>query len=532
MAAKKSKGAETETKPTEGAPPPKKRNEVLNPDLVRKYLVQERLSTSGSTIEQADRLEKHFEHEVNKGDVDAASMLECLPSQREDGSIPENALGCMRSAPSTIPECPFCGMTDVLTTTPAVPKEPEKKGDKKGKGAKKDEPGEIEKSGAPETSEHSAEPPAEATEERAVDGVNPAPSEETPPPATPSPGGTVKTNAAKIRKSKGKNAAASLSAPALDTGEEDGEKPEDKPSDSPPVDAAAKENDDAEPPTGATAADLDAQCERVEKAKDSAERTTALSFWEQGDAIREIHEKKLWAVVRNDDGSPVYRSFGEFTARRFDMSQATAYGHKKVAEVFDRGTAEALGFTRMKELLSAQDLPGGVFSALVGRALKRTESGTNFVLSVRELRDEVAKEKRLLAGPPPPVAASPVETGTAPKSDAVEETEDEHEDRDSDDESDAPESSNRVDHDEDGVVREPEERRARTTEPRTVTLSLADPRVVVPLYRKGSSVKPAKKIEDGCHGSFSGINGATVKVEVVIGEGAELQIVLTFDRPR
>lgn len=531
MAAKKNKGAETEGK-GEGSASPKKRNEILREDLLTKYLGEAGLPAEGTAIEMADRLEAFYEHEHRKAGEGPEAMLECLPPQRDNGTFDEEGnLGCFRSAPVTVPECPFCGMTDVLTTAPAAPKEHEKKGGKKGKGAKKDEP-EARAKTNPEPAPEASPTADEKVEPAVAEPVAPKEEEIAPPAsekadAAPAVAGMVKTNAAKIRKGKGAKGAASLAAPALDVPPEDiVEEP--SPAGAPPLSATVAspaEPEDSAPPSGATVADLDLQCRRVERAKDSAERTTALSLWEQGDAIREIHEKKLWALVRNDDGSPVYRSFGEFTARRFDMSQPTAYAHKKVAEVFDRGTAEALGFTRVKELLSAQELPETTFASLVARALKRADAGAAFVLSVRELRDEVAKEKRLLVAPAPSVA--PIsEPATAvkdrPEEERDEEAEDEPEER----------SSTRVDHDEDGVVRESEDRRSRASEPKTVTVSLADTRIVVPLFKKGSSVKPAKKIEDGCHGSFSGINGATVKVEIVIGEGAELQLVMAIERPR
>jgi hypothetical protein len=519
----------------EKLPPPKKRNEVLNPALVEKYLGETGLPTDGTIEEQADRLEAFFEHEANKAGGDPASMLECLPSLREDDSVSDDALGCYRSAPSTIPECPFCGMTDTVTTFAPAAKESEKKSGKKGK-AKKDDPVEDKVDETPIVEPENA---PVAAQEGGKDALE---EESSPEPAKASAAaseGLVKTNAKSIRKNKGKAGAAALMAPTLDVAEEaPGEvlKVDESiaRSDAAASETVAPETENDSPPEGATVADLDRECARVTNAQGLAERTTALSMWEQGDAIQNIYERKLWCLERNhEDGSPVYKSFGEFTARKFDMSQATAYAYKRVVAIFDRATVEALGFSRMKELLSAQDLPASVLRSLVERALKRLENGSAFVLSSRELRDEVAKEKRLLVSPPPPVA--PASTA---KSSPVENNDPGAEDRDERavDENDAAPPSNRVDHDDDGVVREDEEEgdrpRSRAAEPRTVTVSLSDTRFVIPLYRKGSNVKPAKKIEDGCHGSISGMNGTTMKVEVVIGEGAELQLVLTIDRPR
>lgn len=563
MATKKNKGAETETTSTAS---PRKRDEILNADLVAKYLAEEGLAAGGTLVEQADRLENHFEHEHRKAGEGPEAMLECLPPQRKDQTFDEEGnLGCYRSSPAHYSECPFCGMSEVLTT---APKPSEKKSGKKG--AKKDDStkGELEiltdamvsKQESVEDKAETAEEPKlstvvaavigkKTTDERDTETVVPpvadesVPGAEEPPapsPEAPAPGGVVKTNAKKIRQGKGKKGAEALTAPALDVTAEDEAPNEETKRDEPIVrsdvatsEPVAAETENSEPPEGATVADLDRECARVTNAQGLAERTTALSMWEQGDAIRAIHEKKLWCLERNEDGSPVYRSFGEFTARKFDMSAPTAYSYKRVAEVFDRPTVEALGFSRMKELLSAQDLPSGTLRALVSRALTRTENGSAFVLSVRELRDEVAKEKRMLASPPAPTTPA-----TAPKPPPVESDDSDDGapgDLARDEENDAPPPSNRVDHDEDGVVREDEEDdrpRTRAPEPKTVTLSLAEPKITIPLYRKGSSVKPAKKIEDGCHGTFHGINGATVKVEVVIGEGAELQIVMTVERPR
>jgi hypothetical protein len=511
MASKKSKAAE-EAKAA-GATS-KHRDEALRADLIDAAMEREGLPADGSPVERANRLEAHFEHEWRKRGARPGEMADCFPPQLDDGATGEHVivhdgkaydvspgnLGCFRSSPSALDACPFCGMTEVAAPAPLTPPKAEEKPAAKGN-AKKAEP-------APE--------PEPAEEHRPEDAAKTANA-----PATS--GGVVRTNAASIRKNKGRKGAESIEAPKLDATEDEPKNEPNPAGETMTVPAAAPARDAPEEPTdaaaGATVADLDRQVARVKAAITAAETTNALSFWEQGDALREIIDKKLWCLVRNEgDGSPVYRSLGEFTANVFDMSQATAYSYKKIAQIFEREQAETLGFTRMKELVQAQDLPKLALDAVIERASKRAPNG-QFVMSTRELRDDIAKEKRLLQGPTTVTGAAAI--ASAPSSAPV--SQDEREDVD----------NNTVEYDDDGVVKEGATSKGKkhTPEPKTVTVSLADTRIAIPLFKKGSSVKPAKKLEDGCHGSFTGTNGIKGKIEIVIGEDAEIQVVISLARP-
>ncbi len=466
------KGSSTSANSSPGRPT---RDEVLRDDLIGVALKDEGLPGGGTTAEKANRLEAHYEHTWRKEGSKPGEMADCFPPQLDDESYDtrEGTLGCFRSSPAALDACPFCGMSETVTTAP----EPAK-----------------------------ADAPELVAE-----------------------GGVVKTNAASIRKNKGKKGAATIEAPKLEVAEEEAAETASNPTEPAPVvsdapalltsEASEEETTNAEP--GATVADLDRQVARVKNAITTAETTNAISFWEQGDALKEIVDKKLWCLVRNDgDGSPVYRSLGEFTANVLDMSQATAYSLKRIAQIFEREQAEALGFTRMKELVQAQDLPRPALDQVIERASKRAANG-QFLLSTRELREEIAKEKRLLQGPPSAPTSTTSNAPAASTSPA---------DRD---DAEPDEDDNTVEHDEDGVVvdRTADKSKKKAPEPKTMTVTVADNKIVVPMFKKGSSAKRAKKLEDGCHGSFTGTNGIKGKVEIVIGEDAEIEVVISLVRP-
>lgn len=451
-------------------------------------------------------------------------MADCEAPRLDNGEYDMSSpVGCGRASPSSLDACPFCGQSDVVdprapaaapaTKAEAEPEfeaepEPEaeskveaeaKPGAKPAKGARASKASSARQSVAPTESED------ELKEESA--SVEPAATRE--PIAPP----VVRVSSEDVRRAKGRRGMTAIETPTLvEHTEPVASEP---PNEAPPAETAPVESAEAE--TGATVADLDAQVARFKRAAATIEVTTAVSFWEQGRALLEIIDRKLWCLVRNEgDGSPVYRSLGEFCSRVLDVSQSTAYDFRAIAASFEREQAERLGFTRMKELVRGQDLPPETFKRMLDRASARTEDGEGFVVSIRELRDEIAAEKRLLQAPPAATTGGP----------------------------------SRVEHDEDGVVVESDDEddedddatparsgkadRARPApvEPKTIAISLAETKITVPLLKKGSNVKAAKKLEDGCHGTFVGTNGVKCRVEICIGDDAEICVVLTLDRPR
>jgi hypothetical protein len=79
---------------------------------------------------------------------------------------------------------------------------------------------------------------------------------------------------------------------------------------------------------------------------------------------------------------------------------------------------------------------------------------------------------------------------------------------------------------------DPPESARPTVDRKTVTVSLGDTSFSIPLFVKGSSVKPAKKIEDGAHAELSTMAGHKLRFEIRIGDGGQIEIGMTVVRPR
>jgi hypothetical protein len=462
-----------------------RRNIALKEELIAKELRRLGLSEEGTLIERARLLEASYESERAAKDEPAESyLLRCHPQPPEGGGLPAaDALGCLYSSPATFNACPFCGMTEVdVGPAPAA-----------------------------------AGPPASKNNE---------PTEGKP--------STVRVTAKDVKAKKDKRKKKDVARASADAILSDEDEPEVEtpalPASAAVVPAKLVSPDDVKDEEalaavpGASVAELDAQVARAKEARRLRETTEAKTFWEEGDALREIHDRKLWCLVKkHEDGSPVFRSFGQFVSETFDYSPGHGFSLVQIARAIDRETAISLGVYRSKTIVACyyrlketkdDETADRERARLIEMATAKAENGASRY-SGREIEEEIRQV--LTPKLPPP----PVETASAPAPPLVvphdadgvviEDADDEVDDRD---DADEPEST-------------------RTAPDRkTVTVTLGDTAFVIPLYQKGSSVKAAKKIEDGAHGEINTLNGHKVGVELRIGDGGQLEVRLSVARPR
>lgn len=489
MASKKN-GAAKKDETTSAAEAPatsglSRRNDILKPESITAALKAAGLKTKGTLVEKAERLNDYYLSQP------ADKITDCVPSAPPDadGNYPEGTLGCGYASLRELPECPFCGDGEIVNNDVAA---------EAALSADSDDP--------PTEDEPESEPPPVVSRSAGEPRI-----------------ALVSSAAIKKARRRSKERAAESAAEqdlAASMQRSDGEEEQPPASgETSTATSAARAEDEAEmvAAAGRTSADLDAQVRRVHEARELRERTDAATFWEEGDALRVIFDEKLYCTVRREhDGGPEFRSFTEFAIKEFDYSGAHAYSLIAIARTFDRPMAERLKVLAAKSIAQApeEEQPRLIRWAL-GELILPGSREPEPKPTAREVMEEVARINRALkAGPAaPPAAAEP---------------------------------PLRVRHDEDGVVIEDEpesrgnvsssgaagEKKATTpAEAKTITVSYAATRTVIPLHVNGSNVKPAKKVSDGPHGSFLSLNGMRIEVSVEVGDEGQLQVVHTIHRP-
>lgn len=476
------------------------REEKLNAEILRLGLSEE-----GTIVERAIRLEMYYQDEQTRLSLPIEDLLRCHPSLPEGGGLPEEtALGCLYSSPKTYDACPFCGMTDVEeggAAAPVLATKPE------------DKPVEVKVTAA----EVKAKKDKRKTKEKGGGEL------------------AVLTDAIVAKRDEGKPLSDDVTSMRHDVGLPT----EKKTAIVSPDDVADQEALAAA--AGGTLADLDALVKQAKNAKDLRERIDAETFWDEGFALQQIHDKKLWTLVLREDGARAYPTFEHFVGEVFDYARGHAWSLIKISRVLTRAQATSvgvymartvtIGYSRMFELFG-EEVADAQRERLLAVAPKKTG---------RELEDEVRRMNNAATIVANEVLKTPekdrptilAEIGRADadrmEADAKRITTPKLPER---------EPVVHVDHDDDGVVIEDNDEddgapsSRRIPEPKTVSISLGETSFEVPLYVNGSSAKPAKKVEDGAHGSLSTLTGHSIKFELRIGDGGQLHVDVKITRPR
>lgn len=468
--ATKKNNTATKTEPT-------KRPEVLRADLVTHALEKHDLPTDGTVEDRAERLEAWFKSEYEKQTTSpdpsvrkAADILACEPP---DATA---SIGCRYKSLPSWPFCPFCGQAETDEAREALEK--------------------LEKSLAPT--------PTEAV-------------------AAPKPGEIVAVTAAEIKAKRARRAKKSdpSTEPTVESAETSAETknteietvehtPETAIVPVAPTTEPAEETT-AEADRGFTAAYLDVLEKRVLDAQRKRETTLVETFYAEGEALKEIRDHNLFALVLNADGKPVFPNFGSYAYAKFEYSHGHASKLVRIVELIPRELALKMGVAKASAL-AVESMPAEIREKLLPIAAS---------LTVKELD---AKIKLLLDPPePPPAAATPVSSGDAPPYDEDGVYRDDEESDDSEDDGDAKGPSS--------VRGEHEETDEELLRPKTVAVTLADEEHVIALHVAGSTVKPAKKISDGGHAEISTISGHKLRFDLRIGEDGGMEIVFKIRRP-
>lgn len=264
---------------------------------------------------------------------------------------------------------------------------------------------------------------------------------------------------------------------------------------------------------GGSAHDLDRIAIEIDNETEGMLKRQALSMWEIGRRLTEIRDKKLWSLVRTEDGNFAYPSFNSFVAQRFDFSPDHASLMIRVGGYFSKECAE-IGIAKAKYILDASD-SDDVRAMLVAYASEKDEHG-NFVHSALDLRSKIKRMKNpeLTEG-----SSGYVRPTTTTPDHADDESEDADRDDDERDDS-SPESS----------------RPANATKPAVKPVQMTSvpfekKDFCVPLAIKGSQVKPAKKIQDEPHGTLHVPGGTKIHFVVVIGDDGQLAIEGKIETP-
>lgn len=102
----------------------------------------------------------------------------------------------------------------------------------------------------------------------------------------------------------------------------------------------------------------------------------AAGFWRLGSAIRDIHDRRLWALRTEADGTASYRSFAAFADRELHISPSHAHALIEIATEYTEAQARALGSTRCALILRAAPEDRAALVAVAEEGASTREIGT------------------------------------------------------------------------------------------------------------------------------------------------------------
>lgn len=337
----------------------------------------------------------------------------------------------------------------------------------------------------------------------------------------------VKAATKKAEEKKSDGGVAKVSSKAIkdkkkERGEVVEEKPTESPKEAPKSDAivstiASEAIDLPSENVGGTAADLDRICFEIVSDLTEHAKNQAVMMWRVGKKFSQIRDKKLWSVVRREDGTFDYANFGSFVAQRFANFEFTpdhAMLLIRIAGEFTEEQAAALGSAKAKAILDARH---------ARNSEPITEEQKNELIlfggehSLVELK---ARIKRMQLPQLP--------TGNSTISSASVDVDDEDRDDDSDEDEDGSDDSGDED---EGPESRPAPNKEKPKPAQMTSVSFERREFSVPLVQKGSQIKPAKKIQDEPHGTYSLVGGSKLHFVVKIGEDGQIQIDCKVETP-
>jgi hypothetical protein len=262
-----------------------------------------------------------------------------------------------------------------------------------------------------------------------------------------------------------------------------------------------------------TVADLDRLIREIREISARSEKEQGLSTWELGIRFAEIDDRKLWCLIKHEDGSYVYPNFNSFIAQQFGWSPGSTHAAllMRVARKMKREDAELMGISKAKTIIDT-DFEGELKQLLIAFASELDDQGKP-VHSVTDLRVKIQEMKTARLPPAPPT--------TPDMPDNNEEEGDDPDADDAEDEDDEPTSS-------------PKPSPAPKGKPKPaemVSVNFEAKKFSLPLVQKGSQFKPAKKLPDEPHGVLQLPGGTKMFFKVVIGDEGQLLLEGTIDTP-
>jgi hypothetical protein len=129
----------------------------------------------------------------------------------------------------------------------------------------------------------------------------------------------------------------------------------------------------------ATEKDLDAAVAAIHELKARATE----SLWDLGNDIGKLHKSGLWKIRRSDDGSPKYKSWGQFTESELGITQGYSYKLMDVAGAYSRDQLRQFGPSKLYLSLTVPPEARKV-------VLQQIEEGAS-VSELRTLREQIGK---------------------------------------------------------------------------------------------------------------------------------------------
>jgi hypothetical protein len=87
----------------------------------------------------------------------------------------------------------------------------------------------------------------------------------------------------------------------------------------------------------------------------SAQAKGAKAYWELGNAIKEIHDRKLYTQRAGEDGKPKYKSWLQFSQNELHMSGEHASRAMNVANAFSKDDFEKIGISKLSLIAKLPD---------------------------------------------------------------------------------------------------------------------------------------------------------------------------------
>lgn len=269
----------------------------------------------------------------------------------------------------------------------------------------------------------------------------------------------------------------------------------------------------SEHPTG-TIADYDRLNGEMHAIIAESEKGQALAAWDLGVRLAEMDIRKLWCLVKHEDGTCVFPNFNSYCAKEFGWSPGSTHAAllMRVAKNMPRENAKLIGISKAKTIIDT-DFPDDGKQLLIAFASKKGDDG-KLIHSVTDLRVKIQEMKTARLPPAPP----------APPADTPDANEEEGDDIDLDDDDDG----------EDEPTSSAKPSTAPKDKPKPVqmvSVNFESKKFTVPLVIKGSQVKPAKKLPDEPHGTLQVPGGTKVHFKVTIGDDGQIAIEGTIETP-